>query len=216
MQVSNQRTDVLEHGGDFQALFTLQHGGHRFINFVEAIRGSAFHSTEPAAAPVHLNGHVARRFSGGKDQHRIGAGHVTAAADHLLALPWDRAAEQGDFRADALRIRSQSFQANRHAGSARRIAINSRGRAEFIHHHIEIAVAIQIRDRDAVMDAGRVQAPVRRDLAEAILATVLERDDGSIEPGIVTTVEHFLGDERFMGRHHFALEFDQPGALGTR
>ena len=142
--------------GSFFGAWSLELGVCRFrprlSDFVKVIRLAIVYDAPRAAAPAHFDDEVGRA-AGGKDSHRIVAGHVTTATDDFLAL-CHRSAINFDFCSDALWI--GRFAAQTHGESRRRgfIAVNQCRTVQTIDHDIQVAVIVQVSQSHPVGDFG--------------------------------------------------------------
>src|SRR5262249_51223672 len=75
-----------------------------FVDLVAAVGLDVFYDASPPAAPGHFQPQSLRRAADGKDAHRIVPGQIASAADDLLLLAGNGAAEESDLGSDALDI----------------------------------------------------------------------------------------------------------------
>src|SRR5439155_12045793 len=116
------------------------------------------------------------------DQQRLGGGEVTAAGDDLLALARHCAAKQSDLGSDSLDVGGKSPQAHRHSGGGGLVPIQPCGAAQVVDHQVQISVAVQIRQRDGVVNPRLVCPPLVGDIVELQAASIAKGDDGRLQP----------------------------------
>ena len=132
--------------------------GAGLIDFINPV-GQHFETREIPVAPRHFQAFsVVQIWSGGEDADRLVARHVSAAADHFLALR-DRTTRQAQARADALGVGGCPLEP--HLDSARRgvVAIEAGRLVQVINDHVQIAIIVQVGQGHPVGDAQVVKSP---------------------------------------------------------
>ena len=123
--------------------------GRRFGNLVQAIRLHITDGRASAAAPRDFE----RRRAGRAHSERreiVTVRHVESARDDLPLLERRGAADEPNPRTHCLRVGRQSHEAHRHPRRRRIVAQHERRRTEPIHHHVGIAVAVEVGGRERV------------------------------------------------------------------
>ena len=115
-----------------------------FVNLVGVVRLGPGDNGSSAAWPSDLD-REALRLAGREAPQRFVASEVTAAGDHFLRL-LIRPAANDDARADAACIAARAAQRHRHTGRGGIVAIEQRRLIETVHHHVLIAVIVQVAE----------------------------------------------------------------------
>src|SRR5688572_15956184 len=123
-----------------------------FVDLVNTVRLHVADRTDLAAAPDDLYGHLIGHVTCGEAATRFVAGKILAAADHLVRLRRHRAATQCNLRADAASVRRGSMEADGHARSSGVVPEKIGRRIETVHSRIEIAIVVEVGEREAMRD----------------------------------------------------------------
>ena len=110
----------------------------------------------------------------------------------------DGAAEQPDLCPDAPRVWRLAAQSHGHTRRRGVVPINSRRGAQVVHDEIEVAIPIEVRQRNGVMDPRRLRAPGGRDLLEAPVAAIAQRNDRKVQPRIQPHVLRQFASKRLL------------------
>ena len=124
-------------------------GRTSLIHFIEAIARYVRQYAALAIAPFHLDGDQGVT-SGGECQLRVAARQVVASGRDLATLCGERSCAHRDHSADAGVVRCCSAQAHGDARSAAFIPVDYRRSIQAGDEHVEVTVAVEVGERDAL------------------------------------------------------------------
>ena len=135
-----------------------------------------------AAAPGDFDVDAIGQSPGGNDAHGIVARQVTAATNHFLRLHRNSPADHFDARPDAARVRRSALEPHAETRSARVVAVDGAGIVEIVHHHVEVAVVIEVGKAHAVGHAVEIKTPGGTHVFERQIAPVAKRQVRRVLP----------------------------------
>jgi hypothetical protein len=153
-------------------------GGVGFVDFDQGIGGSLVEGTA-AAGPADFDVEGGGG-PGGKGAERLISGEVATASDHFLRLR-DGPAADVDVGADTVGVGGESVEADGDAGCVTGVEINAGGILEVVQDEIQITVAIEVGEGEALGDAGGMKAPGAADFLEGAIAAVAKGEVGGFE-----------------------------------
>ena len=183
MAVLQPLADVFKHRPRFEvrgSRFEVR-GCLGFVNLVNPIRSHPIDHTPLPVAPPHFNAHRIGQTPRGKHPHRIITAQVSAPADHLLALHRNRPAVEPNPGPDTLRVGRLTLQPYRHTRRRGLIPIHPGHRVEIIHHDIQVAVPVQVRQRHSSGVARGVKAPRGAHFFKGQIPSVMEGHLGHLQ-----------------------------------
>src|SRR5258706_5256169 len=154
------------------------------IDFISSIRRDVGDEAVFPAAPEDFDAHHVSYRSCAKGSNVVIATQVSATTHHFLALERHCPAVNEDLCAYAACVRSQPLQTDLNAWSYAVVAVNTHVVIEAVHHHIQITIIVQIRQRHPVAYPFVIKTPGCANFLETQIAHISKGHSRQPQAGI--------------------------------